>query len=226
METRSNHKQDRQSRRLIATMPLQVIAMALLLAVTLGSTATVGANAQSELDALKAATAPFQSLDAASQAGYEPFMDCFDNPGTGAMGYHYVNGSLMDLTVEALAPEAMVYEADANGQLHLVAVEYIVPAKEWDAKNTELPTLFGQRFHLNENLGVHVLHAWVWKDNPNGVFQDWNPTVSCRPMRTGAPGMPRTGSVDTLPAAMAAVAISTTLLLLGFHFRRRSPRSQ
>ena len=31
--------------------------------------------------------------------------------------------------------------------------------------------------HLNENLGVYVLHAWVWKYNPNGVFADFNPRV-------------------------------------------------
>src|SRR5687768_11680326 len=152
METRLNQKEDR--RRLTAIRPLPMIAMVALLAVAFASTA-VSVKGQSELDAVRAATARFQSVDAALQARYESFMDCFDNPGVGAMGYHYVNGGLMDLTVEALAPEAMVYEADANGQLQFVAVEYIVPAKEWDAQNRELPTLFGQRFHLNETLGVH-----------------------------------------------------------------------
>jgi hypothetical protein len=23
------------------------------------------------------------------------------------------------------------------------------------------------------------LHAWVWRHNPNGLFDDWNPRVSC-----------------------------------------------
>lgn len=23
------------------------------------------------------------------------------------------------------------------------------------------------------------LHAWIWKGNPNGVFADFNPKVSC-----------------------------------------------
>ena len=25
----------------------------------------------------------------------------------------------------------------------------------------------------------HGLHTWVWKDNPNGLNQDWNPRVGC-----------------------------------------------
>jgi hypothetical protein len=224
MESMSNHKQDRQGRRLTALGPLQVIAMALLLAVAFGSTATVRANSQSELEALKTATAKYQSVDAAMDAGYKPFMDCFDNPGVGGMGYHYVNGDLMDLKVEALAPEAMVYARDAAGKMQLVGVEYIVPAKEWDAAHNEMPSLYGRMFHLNEKLGVHVLHAWVWEDNPTGVYEDWNPRISACTLQLVSAGMPRTGSVDILPAA--AVAISTMLLLLGIYARRRTLRPQ
>ena len=140
------------------------------------------------------------------------------------MGYHYLKGSLMDLTVEELTPEAMVYEADANGRLSLVAVEYIVPAKEWDAQNKELATLFGQKFHLNEKLGVYVLHAWIGKENPSGVYEDWNPTVSCRYMPAGRVGMPRTGSGATLPLGMAALTM--VLLSLGVLMKRRSLRTE
>ena len=25
----------------------------------------------------------------------------------------------------------------------------------------------------------YELHVWAWKDNPNGMFVDWNPAVSC-----------------------------------------------
>ena len=34
------------------------------------------------------------------------------------------------------------------------------------------PNRFGLPAH-NEN------HVWAWRDNPNGVFVDWNPHVSC-----------------------------------------------
>ncbi len=26
----------------------------------------------------------------------------------------------------------------------------------------------------------YELHLWLWKTNPNGLFADWNPRVSCR----------------------------------------------
>jgi hypothetical protein len=39
--------------------------------------------------------------------------------------------------------------------------------------------LFGQTFERNESLGVYALHAWVWKNNPSGIFVGYNPTVSC-----------------------------------------------
>ena len=32
---------------------------------------------------------------------------------------------------------------------------------------------------LNPALGWYVAHAWVWMDNPSGVFADWNPDVDC-----------------------------------------------
>ena len=224
MENRSSRKQVR--RRLMAMRPLQMVAVVALLAVAFTSTGTP-VKGQSELEALRSATARFQSVDAALQAGYEPFMDCFDNPGVGGMGYHYVNGSLMDLTVEALAPEAMVYEANTDGQLEFVAVEYIVPAKEWDAQKTGHPTLYGQVFHMNEALGVYVLHAWVGKDNPTGVYHDWNPTVSCRPLLTGGVGMPRTGENNTVTPFLPLFILGILFLAVGgsaYRFSRQTRR--
>jgi hypothetical protein len=73
-----------------------------------------------------------------------------------------------------------VYTPEANGKLKLGAVEYIVPAEPWDAAgHTEPPMLLDKHFHLNEALGVYVLHAWLWRNNPAGTFEDWNPKVSC-----------------------------------------------
>ena len=71
------------------------------------------------------------------------------------------------------------YRTPGPNGLQLGAVEYIVPAEPWDAENDELPQLMGQHFHLNENLGVYVLHAWIWMNNSAGIFEDWNPAVSC-----------------------------------------------
>ena len=140
------------------------------------------ASSRDELARVRAATAKFHRPEAAKAAGYdlvEGLDYCFDNPGTGGMGFHYINTAILDTTVELLHPEAMVYTSSPNG-LQLGAVEYIVPAEPWDAAgNAEPPTLMGQHFHLNEALGVYVLHAWIWKSNAAGIFEDWNPAVSC-----------------------------------------------
>ena len=138
---------------------------------------------KSDLAKLRAATDRFHRTEAAQQAGWDlvPGLDhCFENPGVGAMGYHYINVDILDLTVNELQPEAMVYFTTRNGQRKLGAVEFIVPADAWDAAgNTEPPNAFGRSFHLNEPLGVYVLHAWIWRHNPMGMFEDWNPRVTC-----------------------------------------------
>ncbi len=141
------------------------------------------ASGKQDLVRLRAATAWFRRTTAAQEAGWD-LVDgldhCFNNPGVGGMGYHYINLDILDLTVNELEPEALVYAPASNGRLKLAAVEFIVPAQAWDdAGNTTPPVAFGQSFHLNESLGVYVLHAWIWRYNPLGIFEDWNPTVSC-----------------------------------------------
>jgi hypothetical protein len=143
----------------------------------------LGATDETELAQLRAATAEFHRPEVAQAAGYDlvPGLDhCFDNPGVGGMGYHYINVNILDTTVELSRPEAMVYTPGPDGILQLGAVEYVVPAVAWDAEGyTHPPVLFGRFFHLNEALGVYVLHVWAWKHNPSGMFEDWNPNVSC-----------------------------------------------
>jgi len=165
-------------------LPLLVILFLLLLSAMTGH-ALANYHLGDELAAVRASTAKFHLPEKAQAAGWDlvPGLDyCFENPGVGAMGYHYLNTSLLDLTVDAEKPEAMVYPPSPNGDLRLGAVEYIVPASSWDAAgNSQPPSLFGIPFHLNANLGVYVLHAWVWENNPTGMFEDWNPRVSCDP---------------------------------------------
>jgi hypothetical protein len=135
------------------------------------------------LSQVRDATEDYHNIRNAQAAGYNlvPGLDyCFDNPGVGGMGFHYINTALLDTVVDALKPEAMVYAPERNGKLRLAAVEYIVPIAAWDAANSQPPTLFGQTFERNQTLGVYTLHAWIWKHNPLGMFSDWNPRVSCK----------------------------------------------
>jgi hypothetical protein len=157
------------------------IGLVVLIAATLATVAFAGG--QDDLAKLRAATAQFHRPQTAQETGYDlvPGLDyCFNNPGVGAMGYHYINTEILDTTVDPLQPEAMVYAPGPNGKLKLAAVEFIVPAEAWEAEgHADLPSAYGHSFHLNEALGVYVLHAWIWKNNPAGMFEDWNPRVSC-----------------------------------------------
>jgi hypothetical protein len=142
------------------------------------------------LSAVKRATKQFRSLRVAQKHGYAILKDaqgiaCIDNPGVGAMGIHYVKGRLVgDDTVKATRPEALVYEP-RHGKLRLVAVEYVVFQSAWDAKHASPPKLFGQEFMLQgapNRFGLpafYMLHAWIYKHNPTGTFQPWNPRVHC-----------------------------------------------
>ena len=139
----------------------------------------------------KEATAHFHHLGHAEAAGYGEFRDaqgiaCIELPGTGAMGVHYVNGSLVgDAILDPKQPEALVYERRGRN-LHLVALEYIVFKSVWEAAgHSSPPMLFGRQFDLVQSPNryglppFYALHAWTWKPNPRGDFFAWNPRVSC-----------------------------------------------
>lgn len=158
------------------------LCLVILLMTMIVPTALAHDDDHNPLDKVRNVTDKFHSISRARAAGYDlrPGLDfCFDNPGVGGMGFHYINTALLDAKVNAQKPEAMVYAPRRDGKLELVAVEYIVDAKAWDAKHSRKPYLFDEPFELNTSLGVYTLHAWIWKHNPLGVFADWNPRVSC-----------------------------------------------
>lgn len=138
----------------------------------------VSGEAQRDVARLRDLTAPFHRFETAVASGWVmPIPGCFSDPTLGGMGYHYGNPGLIDGTVNVLEPELLLYEPQKNGGLRLVAVEYIVPFTAWTA--AEPPRLFDQSFHRNEAFGLWVLHVWHYRNNPNGMFADWNPNVSC-----------------------------------------------
>jgi hypothetical protein len=62
--------------------------------------------------------------------------------------------------------------------MSLVGVEFIVPFSILPKTGTP-PTLFGQKFSVNDVFGVWALHVWTHRLNPSGTFADWNPRVHC-----------------------------------------------
>jgi len=131
-----------------------------------------------EVASLREVTAAFQDFNAAKTAGWSSeITPCMTDP-AGGMGFHYGNTNLIDSTLRVEDPELLLYEPDATGAKHLVAVEYIVPYTA-HARSAAPPVLFGQPLKQVDAFQLWGLHVWVWKDNPSGLFADWNPTVSC-----------------------------------------------
>jgi hypothetical protein len=97
-----------------------------------------------------------------------------------------------DGVIDPSLPEILVYEPAMDGTLTLVAAEYLVFQDPWTkAGNTAPPTLAGQPFFAMADdpstpadeahmfAPHHELHVWVHRDNPAGLFAEFNPTVTC-----------------------------------------------
>jgi len=133
------------------------------------------------VEKVRRATAQYQDVEVAIANGYQRG-PCVSGPNRGAMGVHFINGSLLGKEIDAETPEALIYEPTRDGRMRLVGVEYITFAADWVA---EVPTLDGHLFHYSgspNRYGIpafYELHIWAWRNNPDGTFSDWNAHVSC-----------------------------------------------
>jgi hypothetical protein len=138
-------------------------------------------------------SARYHSLATAKGDGFLPFaipeelggtlltirgdeITCFDSV-DGGMGVHYVRN--IDGHLDPADPEALVYQVGRHHRLRLVALEYIIP--EEFVNPSSPPILFGQMMHHHPYLPVYILHVWIWKWNPSGLFADFNPRVPACP---------------------------------------------
>jgi hypothetical protein len=148
-------------------------------------------KASALLRQVRAATERFQNVEVAESSGYELLFGCVSGDSAGAMGLHYVNLTILNSTnqsgvMEVDHPQIVIYEPTADGHLRLTGADYLVYADAWDKLHPGVPPqLMGQAFHLFDapnRFGLpafYTLHAWAWKDNPNGAFVNWHPNVSC-----------------------------------------------
>lgn len=150
-----------------------------------GSVGAARADA-AQLAELRKVTARFQNQDAATAAGYATqITPCWAHHSAGAMGYHFGKTDLIDAEVDLLEPELLIYEPLAGGHMKLVGMEYLVPLAAWEEAGHDLedpadvPELLGQQFTRHSFLPIFKLHIWLWRQNPAGVYADWNPNVTC-----------------------------------------------
>ena len=123
----------------------------------------------------------------------------------GAMGIHYFRPDLLGITrppnprvdgtgthTDFRKPAILIYEPQPDGSLTLVAVENLVFAKAWHAAGHRRPPSFhgvdydwmkddpatkADEAHMFEP--HYDRHVWLFRGNPNGVFAQLNPKVSC-----------------------------------------------
>lgn len=165
-----------------------------------------GPDVLSQLAQVRQLAATYHDLDAAKAAGYtvwspDPFAPNATCPSSseGNMGYHLVNVPLRggaanpaagDAVIDPTHPEMLLYEKRADGDVHLVGVEYIVFQAAWErvhGAGAAPPEVFGQPllFSLHtfpgnpDPIPHYELHVWIFTSNPLGMFHPWNPTVTC-----------------------------------------------
>jgi hypothetical protein len=143
-------------------------------------------KASALLKIVRDSTERFKDVAVAEAEGYVLQFGCVSGSDSGAMGLHYINGALVGSgVIDATRPQIVIYEPTSNGGLKLIGADYLVLADMWNANHSGPPQLMGQLFHLFESpnrFGLpafYTLHVWAWKENPNGVFVNWHPNVSC-----------------------------------------------
>jgi hypothetical protein len=148
---------------------------------------------KAELDALRQAMQKYQDPYVAVRDLYLSTVGCVHYSGEkieghmdypkGAMGIHFVNLTVTGPVPDPMRPNVLIYEPDGK-KLRLVAIEWLVPV----AAAKERPSLFGQAFQgpmegheplIPQEFVHYDLHAWLFKDNPLGMFSPTNPDVTC-----------------------------------------------
>ncbi|MGH2607939.1 MAG: hypothetical protein ACRDHF_02515, partial [Tepidiformaceae bacterium] len=162
------------------------VALALLLALQAGG---AGDSVTRLLAAARAGTERFRDPSAALAEGFRPVGPDF--PG---MGQHWIHpGLLLEGALDPARPHVLEY-ADIRGTLTLVGVAYVslatggrvpdafpVSPEAWHFHGG---TVSEESFVRGHALGepadsagaprLAVLHAWIWLDNPAGVFRTDN----------------------------------------------------
>ena len=149
-------------------------------------------------------TARYHNVTHAIEDGYDASLGCIDETIAGVdpavargMGYHVTksSGIIQDDVVNFLEPELLVYAPHPRDaelppeqrvrKAKLIAVEYFVAGSPDDANP---PELFGETFDYSATFGAWVRHIYLWGDNPEGIYENYNGAVPlCTQLLGGEP---------------------------------------
>jgi hypothetical protein len=162
------------------------------------------AVAWTELGKVYAATARFAYEPLASPAGFTRSDTCVTDGQKGGMGYHYFNAANVG-SLDPAKPAGLVYTSDDDGSRDLAAVEWVVKDTGQAA-----PQLFGETFTKDVLPGHYTLTAWIYEDNPSGMFTPWNTTLACPSAVTVSPDPAAPGTADTGTTGTSTADSGTT----------------
>jgi hypothetical protein len=139
------------------------------------------------LAAARHGTAKYHDVNAALADGYVRTGNCVEVPGEGGMGIHFLNRAYAaDPRIIPGRPEELLYAPSDDGGLRLIGVEYFrADADQNLATDDDRPDFAGVPFDgpmLGHAPGMPIhydLHVWVWRHNPSGMFNEYNPKVHC-----------------------------------------------
>ena len=123
----------------------------------------------------------------------------------GAMGVHYIRMDLLGVSgppnprvsgsgvhTDFNKPSVLLYEPKPDGSLELVGVENLVFKAAWEeAGNKQPPTYQGVVWNLMQDdpatpvdeghmfVPHYDRHVWLYRENPKGIYEQFNPNVSC-----------------------------------------------
>jgi hypothetical protein len=166
------------------------IGYAVMASTVLGISACAGRSSSSitsgydvqvagDVSRLRAATQSYRTLDSAVAAGYpREVADCIIHAHHGAMGYHHLNRSYVDAKLDVERPEMLLYDRLPDGTYRLNGMEFIVPYRFY-SRDSVPPVLFGQKLKQEDTFKYWYLHVWAWTKNADGLFADFNTSVTC-----------------------------------------------
>ncbi len=182
-------------------IPLLVAALVMIFMapVVLAAPGAPGGGVNSELAAARRATAMYHDVDEALADGYVQLSGHV--PG---MGAHFANLGLLDGTFSLTHPEILLYSLAEGNRPKLVAVEYVVvgPLPEGLAGASDVWEIHLASCHYADGYeevqpapvlcpptspggaplalwhpDLWTLHTWIWRGNPDGIFEPFNPNV-------------------------------------------------
>jgi hypothetical protein len=130
-----------------------------------------------------------------------------------AMGIHYFRPDLLGITgptnprvhgtgthTDFRTPAVLLYEPQTDGSLELIGIENLVFIRAWEAAGNQAPPSFQgvpydrmvddpatsvDEAHLFEP--HYDRHVWLYRENPNGIFAQYNPNATCKHHKQVAP---------------------------------------